>query len=199
MQRPTDVAGAALGVESGRLVEGAVVHAEDAAQAWPGAVDRLQPLEQCSRHLRRRRRAGLEESSEGGGAETSDLGAPPVRVLLVVGHGISSVPQSRTDEDACFSAPTLALSAGMTLSTREREVLDLEREWWRSGSTKQVAIRDRLGCSPGAYYAALRRLVASEEAFRYDPLVVQRVRRRQERERRARVAGVTGPVRHHRR
>jgi len=62
-----------------------------------------------------------------------------------------------------------------------------------------VAIRDRLGCSPGAYYAALRRLVASEEAFRYDPLVVQRVRRRQERERRARVAGVTGPVRHHRR
>jgi len=87
----------------------------------------------------------------------------------------------------------------MALSTREREVLDLERDWWRSGSTKQAAIRNRLGCSPGAYYAALRRLVASEEAFRYDPLVVQRVRRRQERERRARVAGVTGPVRHHRR
>jgi hypothetical protein len=88
----------------------------------------------------------------------------------------------------------------MTLSTREREVLDLEREWWRSGSTKQAAIRERLGCSPGAYYAALRRLVVSEEAFRYDPLVVQRVRRRQARERRARLSGMTpGPVQHHRR
>jgi hypothetical protein len=86
----------------------------------------------------------------------------------------------------------------MALSTREREVLDLERDWWRSGSTKQVAIRERLGCSPAAYYAALRRLIASEEAFRYDPLVVQRVRRRHAREQRARVSGETsGPVRHH--
>jgi len=87
----------------------------------------------------------------------------------------------------------------MTLSTRERDVLDLEREWWRSGSTKQVAIRQRLGCSPAAYYAMLRRLVTTEEALRYDPLVVQRVRRRQERERRARLSGMMGPVRHNRR
>jgi hypothetical protein len=86
----------------------------------------------------------------------------------------------------------------MGLSTRERQVLDLERDWWRSASTKQIAIRERLGCSPAAYYAALRRLVASDEAFRYDPLVVQRVRRRHAREQRARVSGETsGPVRHH--
>jgi hypothetical protein len=86
----------------------------------------------------------------------------------------------------------------MALSTREREVLDLERDWWASGSTKQVAIRERLGCSPAAYYAALRRLVTSEEAWRYDPLVVQRVRRRHAREQRARLSGETsGPVRHH--
>jgi len=86
----------------------------------------------------------------------------------------------------------------MALSTREREVLDLERDWWRSAPTKQVAIRERLGCSPAAYYAALRRLVASEEAFRYDPLVVQRVRRRHAREHRARFSGEpSGPVRHH--
>jgi hypothetical protein len=87
----------------------------------------------------------------------------------------------------------------MTLSTRDREVLDVEREWWRSGSTKQTTIRERLGCSPGADYAVLRRLVTTEEAFRYDPLVVQRVRRRQERERRARLSGMPGPVRHRRR
>jgi len=86
----------------------------------------------------------------------------------------------------------------MALSTREREVLDLERDWWRSGSTKKAAIRQRLGCSPAAYYTALRRLVASDDAFRYDPLVVQRLRRRHAREQRARVSGETpGPVRHH--
>jgi hypothetical protein len=85
----------------------------------------------------------------------------------------------------------------MALSAREREVLDLERDWWRSAPTKRDAIQDRLGCSPAAYYAVLRRVVGSEEAFRYDPLVVQRVRRRRDRERRARVFGETsGPVRH---
>jgi hypothetical protein len=86
----------------------------------------------------------------------------------------------------------------MALSTREREILDLEREWWRTAPTKQSAIRDRLGCSPAAYYAVLRRLADSKEAFGYDPLVVQRLRRRLARERRARVTGETlGPARHH--
>ncbi|HKH89058.1 MAG TPA: DUF3263 domain-containing protein [Acidimicrobiales bacterium] len=85
----------------------------------------------------------------------------------------------------------------MALSTREREILDLEREWWRTAPTKQVAIRDRLGCSPAAYYSVLRRLADSKDAFGYDPLVVQRVRRRLARERRARVTGETlGPARH---
>ncbi len=86
----------------------------------------------------------------------------------------------------------------MALSSRERAVLDLERDWWRTGSTKQMAIRARLGLSPGAYYAALRRLATSDDAFAYDPLVVQRLRRRQQRRRRAVVTGTNGPVRHQR-
>lgn len=87
----------------------------------------------------------------------------------------------------------------MALSNRERAVLDLERDWWRSGSTKQEAIRRRLGLSPGAYYGMLRRLALSEDAFAYDPLVVQRLRRRQQRRRQAIVLGGADPVRHHRR
>jgi hypothetical protein len=78
----------------------------------------------------------------------------------------------------------------MALSTRQREVLDLEREWWRWSPTKKAAILDRLGCSPAAYYAVLRRLTPSEDALRYDPLLVRRLRRRAAEERRRRVGGV---------
>jgi Protein of unknown function (DUF3263) len=87
----------------------------------------------------------------------------------------------------------------MVLSQRQRELLDFEREWWRFGLSKRAAIPHQLGCSPAAYYSALRRLVATEEAFAYDPLVVQRIRHRQLMQRRARVAGDVGPVRHRRR
>jgi hypothetical protein len=83
----------------------------------------------------------------------------------------------------------LALSFWMALSTRERDLIDLEREWWLSAPTKKRAIRERLGCSPASYYAALRRLTGSDEAFAYDPLVVQRLRRRLDLQRRARLGG----------
>ena len=77
----------------------------------------------------------------------------------------------------------------MALSTRERDLLDLERDWWLAAPTKKRAIRDRLGCSPASYYASLRRLTASDEAFAYDPLVVQRLRKRLDQQRRARLGG----------
>ncbi len=199
MERTAHLAGAALGVEGGCLVPRVLVDPGDASKPWPQVVDRLNPPEQGGGHLRGGRAPGLEEAGQLCCPEAGDLGALFMGVVFGVIHGVASVPHSWPVEDACFSLPSLALSARMTLSAREREVLDLEREWWRSGSSKKAAIRERLGWSPGTYYAALRRLVASEEAFCYDPLVVQRVRRRQERERRARISGVPGPISHHRR
>jgi hypothetical protein len=80
----------------------------------------------------------------------------------------------------------------MTLTDRERNVLDLERDWWLSSSSKRQAIHERLGLTPSGYYGLLRRLVASPEAFAYDPLVVHRVRRRIVRRRRDRYEG--GPT-----
>lgn len=68
----------------------------------------------------------------------------------------------------------------MALSERDRRVIDVEREWWLEPGTKEQVIRSRLSCSPAAYYATLKRLVSSEDAFSYDPLVVQRLRRRRE-------------------
>jgi len=74
----------------------------------------------------------------------------------------------------------------MALTDRDRNVLDVERDWWLSAPSKRQAIHERLGLSPGAYYGVLRRLADSPEAFAYDPLVVHRLRRRRVRRRRDR-------------
>ena len=80
----------------------------------------------------------------------------------------------------------------MSLSDRERAVLDFERSWWtmidsetiksgpekRTPVTKEECIRQRLALSPARYYQLLNQLVQEEEAAKYDPLVVHRVRRR---------------------
>jgi hypothetical protein len=77
----------------------------------------------------------------------------------------------------------------MTLTDRERDVLDVERDWWLSSPSKRQAIHERLGLSPAAYYGVLRRLAYSPEAFAYDPLVVHRVKSRLVRRRRDRYEG----------
>jgi hypothetical protein len=66
----------------------------------------------------------------------------------------------------------------MTLTERERSVLDVERDWWLSSPSKRQAIHERSGLTPSGYYGVLRRLAASPEAFAYDPLVIGRVRNR---------------------
>ena len=52
-----------------------------------------------------------------------------------------------------------------------------------------MAIRTRLGLSPGCYRRLLAELVDSEEADAYDPLVIRRLRRRREALRRTRYEG----------
>ena len=84
----------------------------------------------------------------------------------------------------------------MALTTREQAVLDFEREWWLHAATKEQGIREHLSCSPATYYAMLRRLAGSPEAFGYDPLVVSRLRRRLARRRRERFEA--GPAVRHR-
>jgi hypothetical protein len=76
------------------------------------------------------------------------------------------------------------------LTERERAVLDFEGSWWREhiGTKKQTAISRALGISSSRYYTLLMHLVERQEAFRYDPLVVARLRRR----RRKHVADLLG-------
>jgi hypothetical protein len=72
----------------------------------------------------------------------------------------------------------------MALTKLEKRVLDFERSWWHEAGTKQDAIRATLDVSSSAYYAMLADLVTRDDALAYDPLVIRRLRRRNEARRR---------------
>jgi hypothetical protein len=81
----------------------------------------------------------------------------------------------------------------MALSDRDRAILELERDWWLDpGTTKEAAIRSRLGLSGSRYRELLHELLDSPEAMAFDPLVVRRTRRQRERNRKARFEGRSG-------
>lgn len=75
------------------------------------------------------------------------------------------------------------------LSTTERSILDLERDWWQTPGPKGEAIRARLGMSPSAYYRRLGALIDRPDVLELDPLLVRRLRRARADRRRRRYAG----------
>ena len=78
----------------------------------------------------------------------------------------------------------------MSLTERERAVLDFERTWWTFDGSRELLIRDRFECEPEAFSLELGALVDSPEALAYDPLVIHRLRRQRDRARRMRQTGV---------
>ena len=85
-----------------------------------------------------------------------------------------------------------ATSATAGLSCREREMLSFERQWWRRGGAKDLAIRSRFGVPPTRYYQALNALVDRPDAWAADPLVVGHLRRVRAARHRGRSADVLG-------
>jgi hypothetical protein len=77
----------------------------------------------------------------------------------------------------------------MVLSDRDRAVLEFEQTWWTRPGPKEAAIKACLGLSPTRYRQVLAALVDSEEAEAFDPLVIRRLRRRRDEQRRIRYAG----------
>jgi hypothetical protein len=63
------------------------------------------------------------------------------------------------------------------LSERDRAILALETAWPRHGGAKEEIIRAQLGMSSARYYQLLGRLLESEAALEYDPMLVRRLRR----------------------
>lgn len=74
------------------------------------------------------------------------------------------------------------------LDTRERAILDFEREAWRLTIGKERAIRETFGISPTRYHQLLHRIVDRPEALAYDPMLVRRLRRLRDLRRKRRTA-----------
>jgi hypothetical protein len=77
----------------------------------------------------------------------------------------------------------------MSLSDRQRAIIDYERSWWEVPGRKATIIRERFGFSPTRYYDMLNELLDNPDAMAYDPLLVRRLRRDRDRRRRTRFAG----------
>lgn len=63
------------------------------------------------------------------------------------------------------------------LTDRDRAILTLEAAWPRHSGMKEETIRAQLGMSPARYYQLLWRLIETEQALDFDPLLVRRLRR----------------------
>ncbi len=77
----------------------------------------------------------------------------------------------------------------MSLTDRDRAILDFERSWWAEPGVKETAILERFELSASRYYQILSELLDDAEAMQYDPLLVRRLRRMRDTRRRVRFEG----------
>src|SRR3546814_8504712 len=66
---------------------------------------------------------------------------------------------------------------GISLSERDAEILEFERQWWKYAGAKEQAVREKFDMSSTRYYQVLNALINSPEALAADPLLVRRLRR----------------------
>lgn len=67
--------------------------------------------------------------------------------------------------------------APVSLSDRDRAILEFERQWWKYAGAKEQAIRDLFDMSATRYYQIINTLIDSPEALAFDPMLVKRMRR----------------------
>lgn len=63
-----------------------------------------------------------------------------------------------------------------SLTDQQRQILDLERQFWRTAGAKEDAIR-ALGLTPVRYYQLAAALIWTDAALAADPVTVKRLRR----------------------
>ena len=67
--------------------------------------------------------------------------------------------------------------ADASLSDRDRDILEFERQWWKYAGAKETAVREKFDMSSTRYYQVLNALIDRPEALAADPLLVRRLRR----------------------
>jgi len=81
------------------------------------------------------------------------------------------------------------------LTDEQRAMLEFERNWPVKKAGKGEAIRVQFAMSLPRYYQVLASVIVTEEALKFDPLLVKRLLRQQEDRRRSRNARTTPPQR----
>lgn len=66
------------------------------------------------------------------------------------------------------------------LSERDEALLRFERRSWRRAGAKEAAVRATFGLSMTGYYQNVNRLIDSEAALAFDPILIRRLRRLRE-------------------
>lgn len=74
------------------------------------------------------------------------------------------------------------------LSESEMRILSFDKGWWQRPGAKEQAIADLFGLSATRYYQLLNELIDRPEALRFDPALVNRLRRQRARRPRMRLA-----------
>ncbi len=59
-----------------------------------------------------------------------------------------------------------------SLSDRDRDILEFERQWWKYAGAKETAVREQFDMSATRYYQVLNALIDRPEALEADPLLV---------------------------
>lgn len=62
------------------------------------------------------------------------------------------------------------------LSDVNRQMLDFEKRSWHYAGAKDRDITDTFDMTPTRYYHTLARLITTEAAYAYDPMLVERLR-----------------------
>lgn len=124
--------------------------------------------------------AGLPEQRN---AQTSEAVEAALPRQSDGGSGAQAASSAAADEKAAAEAEQ---PEGAGLSERDRAVLAFEKRHFKYSGSKEQAIRDRFGMSATRYYQVLNALLDRPEALEFDPMVVNRLRRRRASRQRAR-------------
>ena len=74
----------------------------------------------------------------------------------------------------------------MSLTDRDKAILDFEGCWRTEPGSKEAGIRERFELSTTRYYEIIGELVDTPAAYEHAPLVIKRLQRQRERRRRER-------------
>ncbi|GAA4480576.1 hypothetical protein GCM10023190_25420 [Enteractinococcus fodinae] len=61
------------------------------------------------------------------------------------------------------------------LSAIDQQMLEFEKRSWHYAGAKDRDITDTFGMTPTRYYHKLARLITTERAYAYDPMLVERL------------------------